>query len=198
VVQRCAPNYLRVVEWGLGSIRWDMRARCLTPMGFHWSTPIRSWTRLGCPGHYCSGLGCRGAHPYPSLTILSWGGCRTLGELAFEPLDRRGFRTCGSFSAKAISERVGCLLCVEDGHTFLGGFLREVEQVLQRLWPDGTFCPWAGALNACLRVEEGCTGPRAILVFCYTGMVGLAPEPYAYGNMRGLRELVPSIIPLVG
>jgi hypothetical protein len=41
-------------------------------------------------------------------------------------------------------------------------------------------------------------GPRAILVFCYTNKVGLAPKPYAYGSLRGLRELVPSTIPLVG
>jgi hypothetical protein len=86
------------------------------------------------------GLGHRGAHPYPSLTILSWGDCQTLGKPAFKPLDRRGFRTHGSFSEKAPSERVGCLLCTEDGHTFLGGFLREVEQVLQQLRPDWTFC----------------------------------------------------------
>jgi hypothetical protein len=41
-------------------------------------------------------------------------------------------------------------------------------------------------------------GPRAILVFCYTDMIGLALEPYAYGSLRGLGELVPSTIPLVG
>jgi hypothetical protein len=29
-------------------------------------------------------------------------------------------------------------------------------------------------------------------------MVGLALEPYAYGSLRGLGELVPSTIPLVG
>jgi hypothetical protein len=29
-------------------------------------------------------------------------------------------------------------------------------------------------------------------------MVGLAPKPYAYGSLRGLGELVPSTIPLVG
>jgi hypothetical protein len=29
-------------------------------------------------------------------------------------------------------------------------------------------------------------------------MVGLAPEPYAYDSLRGLGELVPSTIPLVG
>jgi hypothetical protein len=29
-------------------------------------------------------------------------------------------------------------------------------------------------------------------------MVGLAPEPYAYGSLRGLGELIPSTIPLVG
>jgi hypothetical protein len=27
-------------------------------------------------------------------------------------------------------------------------------------------------------------GPRAISVFCYTGMVVLAPEPYAYDSLR--------------
>jgi hypothetical protein len=41
-------------------------------------------------------------------------------------------------------------------------------------------------------------GPRVISVFCYTSMVGLAPEPYAYDSLRGLGELVPSTIPLVG
>jgi hypothetical protein len=29
-------------------------------------------------------------------------------------------------------------------------------------------------------------------------MVGLAPEPYAYDSLRGLGELVPSTVPLVG
>jgi hypothetical protein len=29
-------------------------------------------------------------------------------------------------------------------------------------------------------------------------MIGLALEPYAYGSLRGLGELVPSTIPLVG
>jgi hypothetical protein len=29
-------------------------------------------------------------------------------------------------------------------------------------------------------------------------MVGLAHEPYAYGSLRGLEELVPLTIPLVG
>jgi hypothetical protein len=40
---------------------------------------------------------------------------------------------------------------------------------------------------------------EAILVFfCYTDMAGLAPEPYAYCSLRGLGELVPSTILLVG
>jgi hypothetical protein len=41
-------------------------------------------------------------------------------------------------------------------------------------------------------------GLRVISVFCYTDMVGLAPEPYTYGSSRGLEELIPSTIPLVG
>jgi hypothetical protein len=37
---------------------------------------------------------------------------------------------------------------VEDGCAFLGGFLEEVERVLQRSWLDGMFRPPAGAVNA--------------------------------------------------
>jgi hypothetical protein len=76
---------------------------------------------------------CRGAYPYLSQTLLSWGNCRTLGEPAFEPLDRRGCQTRGSFLEKVPSERAGRLLRAEDGRAFLGSFLGEVEQLLQ--WP---------------------------------------------------------------
>jgi hypothetical protein len=117
-------------------------------MGFHWSTPTGSRTRLRVSRALLLGLGRRGAYPYPSLTLLSWDDCRTLGEPTLEPLDRRGFHTRGSFLEKVPSERVGRLLCAEDGHAFLGGFLEEVERVLQRQRRDETFRPWAGAVNA--------------------------------------------------
>jgi hypothetical protein len=76
------------------------------------------------------GLGHRGARPYPSLTLLSWGNYRTLGRPAFEPLDRRGFHTCGSFLEKVPSERASRLLRAEDGRAFLGSFLGKVEWAL--------------------------------------------------------------------
>jgi hypothetical protein len=82
------------------------------------------------------------------MTLLSWGGCRTQGEPAFEPLDCRGFRTRDSFSEKESSERVCRPLRTEDGRAFLGGFLGEVERALRRPWPDGTFRPRVGAVNA--------------------------------------------------
>jgi hypothetical protein len=63
-------------------------------------------------------------------------------------LNRRGFYTRDSFSEKAPSERVGHLLCAEDGHSFLGSFLGEAEWTLQWSWRDGTFHPQAGAVNA--------------------------------------------------
>jgi hypothetical protein len=58
------------------------------------------------------------------------------------------FQTRGSFLEKVPSERAGRLLRAEDGRAFLGGFLGEVERVLQRPRRDGTFLPRAGAINA--------------------------------------------------
>jgi hypothetical protein len=46
------------------------------------------------------------------------------------------------------SERVCYLLYAEDGRTFLGGFFGEVKWLPQRPWPDGTFRPRVGAVNA--------------------------------------------------
>jgi hypothetical protein len=118
------------------------------PMGFHWTTPTGSWTRLGVlQGIIAQAWPQRGSSlSIPESFVL--GDCQTLSELPFEPLDRRGFRSRGSFSEKVPSERVSRLLCVEDGRAFLGSFLGEVERALQRPWPDGTFRPWVVTVNA--------------------------------------------------
>jgi hypothetical protein len=49
---------------------------------------------------------------------------------------------------KESSERVCHPLRAEDGHAFLGGFLEEMERAWRWPWPDGTFRPWAGVVNA--------------------------------------------------
>jgi hypothetical protein len=109
---------------------WALRARCLPSMGSHWSTPTGSWDGLGIIA-FC-----------PGVTV------KFLGMTAFDPLGRRRFYTCGSFSEKAPRERVGHLLRAEDGRAFLGGFLGDAERALRWSWRDGTLRPRAGAVNA--------------------------------------------------